>query len=72
MPPGCHVALAWLAHVNVHDIIEQIGFAVLASKVSADNVLMIGEVRFARLAAVDLAAVEVRVVGKAHLLRVPD
>lgn len=33
---------------------------------------MIGEVRFARLAAVDLAAVEVRVVGKAHLLRVPD
>jgi len=61
-----HVAFSWFAFFNVDDIVKKVGFAVLPSEVSADNVVMIRQVSLAVGAAIDLARVEVDVICEAH------
>jgi len=53
MTPRRHVPIAGFAFDDVDDGIEEVGFAVLAAEVTADNVVMVGEVSFAFAAAVD-------------------
>lgn len=90
---GGHVAIARVGGLDVHDDVEEVGFAVLAAEVlrmdkllvccrscaqcsvgecmaetyPADDLIVVGKVSLAVLAAVDALGVEVHVVGEAHL-----
>jgi len=65
--PACrHVTFARLASRHVHDTVEQIRLAVLAAEVPADYVLMVGQMRLAVPAPVDLATIKIGVVCETH------
>jgi len=61
-----HVTLACLALLDIHDGIEKVGFAMLATKVATDDLVMIGKMCLAVLTAVNALSIEVDVVGQAH------
>jgi len=61
-----HVAFSWVTLGDVNDAVEKVCFAVLASEVPTDDIIMIGEVGFAILAAIDLVGVQVDVVCQPH------
>jgi len=63
---GRHVALVGGARVDVDDAVEEIRFTMLTTEVTTYDVFMVGEVRLARLAAIDFGAVEIGVVSQAH------
>lgn len=66
---GSHVAVAGLGSLGVHHAVEEEGFAMLATEVTADNLIVVGQVSLAVLAAVDALGVQVDVVGEAHLVK---
>jgi len=61
-----HVPLAGLACCDIHNVVEEVCFAMLAAEISTYDVLMVREMRLAVLASVDLVAVQVDIVGKTH------
>jgi len=63
---GCHVPFACFPLSDVDDAIEKVGFAMLATEIPADDIIVIGKMRLAVFAAVDLVGVQVDVVCKAH------
>jgi len=64
---GCHVSFAWFALGDVYDAIKEVGFPMLAAEVPAYNVVVVGEVCLAVLAAIDPVRIEVDVVCQPHL-----
>jgi len=66
VPARRHVALSWLTLCGVDNAVEEVGFAVLAAEVTADYVVMVGEVGLAVLAAIDFVGVKVDVVCQPH------
>lgn len=64
--PSGHVTLVGLRLGNVDNAIEQIRFAMLATEVSTENVVVVGEMRLAVLAAINARRVEVDVVRESH------
>lgn len=66
MSAGSHIPFVGSARVDVHDAMEEIGLTMLATEVTTDDVLMVGEVGLAMLAAVDLVAVEIGIVRQSH------
>jgi len=63
---GRHVPLTGIAGRDVDDVVKEVCFAMLAPEISAYDIFMIREVRLAVLAAVDLVAIEIDVVGETH------
>jgi len=62
MTTGCHAALDGLGLGDVHDVIEEVGLAVLATEVSADDIIVVRKMRFALLTAKDLVGGQIDVV----------
>jgi len=63
----CHVSLARVAFSNVNDAVEEVGFAVLAAEVPAYDIVVVGKVGLAGLAAIDPVRIEVDIVCQPHL-----
>jgi len=63
---GSHVALARIAGCDVHDIVEEVGFAMLTAEIPADDVVVVGKMGFAVLAAVYFIGVEINIVCQPH------
>jgi len=55
MSTCCHIAFTGLARGYVHDAVKKICFAMLATEVPAYDVVVVGKVGLAVLAAIDLA-----------------
>jgi len=66
MSAGCHVPLAGIAGRDVDDVVEKVRFAMLAPEISAYDVFMVREMRLAVLAAINLVAIEIYIVGETH------
>lgn len=62
MSSSRHVSLARLAFGDVHDGIKEVGFAMLASKVPTDNIVVVRKMSLTVLATVDTVRVEVDIV----------
>jgi len=52
-----HVSLGGFAGGDVHDVVEEVGFAVLAAEIPTDDVFMVTQVSLAVLATVDFVTV---------------
>jgi len=61
-----HCPFACLAGNEVYHIVEEVGFSMLTSKIPTYYVLVICQVGFAVLTAVNLVAAKIDVVGKTH------
>jgi len=59
---SCHVSFARFALGDINDRIEEVGLAMLASKVPADDIIVIRKMRLAVLTTVNAVRVEVNVV----------
>lgn len=83
MPTCRHIAFPGLARRYIHDTVEEVRFAMLATEILRTNqyvgsspgaeqtyptydIVMVGEVCLAVLAAIDLARLQVDVVSQAH------
>lgn len=62
MSASRHVSFGGFASGYVDDVIEEVGFAVLASEIPTDNILMVAQMSLAVLAPIDLVAVQVDIV----------
>lgn len=69
VPAGSHVAVAGLRSLGVYHAVEEEGLAMLAAEVTADDLVVVGQVSLAVLAAVNALGVQVDVVGEAHLAK---
>lgn len=69
MSSGCHVSLHSLSLLDIYNVREEEGFAMLATEVARYNVIEVCQVRLALLATEDLLCIEIRVVREAHLPR---
>jgi len=59
---GGHIALARFTRDDVDNVIKEVGFAMLATEVPTDNVLVVGKMSLAVFAAIDLVAIQVYVI----------
>lgn len=61
-----HIAFGRCARFDVDNRVEQVRFSMLTPEVSANNIIVVGKVRLADLAAVDTRAAKVCVVRETH------
>jgi len=61
-----HVAFCCITQSDVYNLLKEVGFAVLAAEVPANDIVVVREMRFAALAAVDLVAIQVDIVCETH------
>jgi hypothetical protein len=59
---SCHAALDGLGLGDVHDVIEEVSFAVLATEVSADDIIVVRKMCLALLTAKNLVGSQINVV----------
>jgi len=64
---GGHVALDSFIFVDVDDVVEKVGFAVLAAEVAANDIVVNREVCLALATTVDACRVEVYVISQSHV-----
>lgn len=57
-----HVSFGGFAGGYVDDVVEEVGFAVLAPEIPTDNILVIAQMSLAVLATIDLMAIQVDIV----------
>jgi hypothetical protein len=62
----CHVTFDGIGLSDVHNIIEEVGFAMLAAEIPTYNVIIVCKVRLASFAAEDLVGGQVDVVRETH------
>lgn len=67
MAASGHVTLACFALLDIDDGIEKVGFAMLATKVATDDLIMISKMCLAVFTAINALSIEIDVVGQAHL-----
>jgi len=61
-----HGTFTGLTFFDVHDSVEEVGFAMLASEVTRDDVVVIREMGFALCTAVDPATGQINIVRETH------
>jgi hypothetical protein len=61
-----HIALVRVGLGDVDDAVKEVCFAMLATEISTEDIIVVGEMRFAVLAAIDARRVEVDVVCEPH------
>jgi hypothetical protein len=61
-----HMTFILFAFGNINDFVEQVGLAMRASKVPAQDVLLVRKVRLAFLAAINLLGIQVIVECESH------
>lgn len=66
MLAGRHRSLVGFSSDIVHNVVEQVSFAMLSAKVPTDDIVMVGKVNLAALAPIDLLATQVNIVSQAH------
>jgi len=60
------LAVRGLHFDNVYDSVEQIGLPVLATKITANDVIVAGEMRLAVFAPIDAMCIQINVVVETH------